>query len=295
MLSNFGGAGTGNGYNAAMSANASDRGSGFGEVVGAASAPPALLLGGPPGIPTPWAPLVTALSSRLRFYRWSYQFAAGAEAPGPEEHAAQVAVALEGAGLGSVVVIAWDLGAQVALELNRLGPARVRALVLLNGVFGATYRPAARLYALGTAALRGFGHVRRLIGDERLAPLWADVATVPRALKLLRVVARPTDDAEVTRLVRGVLDADAEVLAAFARPFAAHRATGLLPLVTAPTLLVTGERDRLSPPHVSTLVARELASAEVFVVRDGTHVVTTEYPEAVALRVEKFLRERGVS
>jgi pimeloyl-ACP methyl ester carboxylesterase len=295
MLSNFGGDGPGNGYNAAMSTNASNRGSGFGEVVGAASAPPALLLGGPPGIPTPWAPLVAALSSRLRFYRWSYEFAAGQAAPGPAEHAAQVATALDGAGLDPVVVLAWDVGAQVALELNRIQPGRVRALVLLNGVFGATYRPAARLYALGTAALRGLGHVRRLVGEERLAPLWADEADVPRALKLLRVVARPTDDAEVTRLVRGVLDADAEVLAAFTRPFATHRVTELLPLVTAPTLLITGERDRLSPPHVSMLVARELAAAEVFVVRDGTHVVTTEYPEAVSLRVEKFLRERGVS
>lgn len=277
-----------------MCAHTNERGSGFGEVVGPEGALPAVLLGGPPGIPAPWPPLMALLGSRLRFYRWIYRVPAGDEVPGPAEHAAEVAAALASAGLDRVTVLAWDVGAQVALELNQIAPGRVRALVLLNGVFGATYRPAARMYALGTAALRGLGQVRRWVGDERLAPLLNDDTTLPRALKLLRVVARPTDDGEVSRLVRGVVDTDAAELAAFVKPFALHHVRELLPSVAAPTLLVTGERDRLSPPHVSTMVAREVADAEVFVVRDGTHVVTHEYPEAVALRIEKFFRERGI-
>jgi pimeloyl-ACP methyl ester carboxylesterase len=122
-----------------------------------------------------------------------------------------------------------------------------------------------------------------------------DEAAWPRVLKLLRVVARPTDDGTVTHLARAVVDADAESLASFARPFSRHTVTDLLAHVACPTLLITGERDRLSPPHVGTLVAREIPGAETFVVRDGTHVVTHEYPETVGLRVEKFLRERGIS
>jgi|GEM_PF-3597890 len=278
-----------------MCAHTNDRGSGFGEVVGPEGAIPAVLLGGPPGIPTPWSPLTASLGSRLHFFRWSYRVVADDEALGPAEHAAEVATALESAGLDRVVVLAWDVGSQVALELVQRLPARVQALVLLNGVFGATYRPAARLYALGTTALRGLGQLRRWVGDERLAPLVNDESTLPKALKLLRVVARTTDDGEVARLVRSVVDADAEVLATFLRPFAAHAVRELLPGVTAPLLMITGERDRLSPPHVSTLVAREVAGAEVFVVRDGTHVVTHEYPEVIGLRIEKFLRERGVA
>ncbi len=278
-----------------MDAHAVDRASGFGEVVGSATAAPAVLLGGPPGLPTPWTPLMGALGARLRYYRWIYRQVGGGPSPGPSEHAAEVVAAVKGAGLAPMVLMAWDVGAQVALEALRLEPGLARALVVLNGVYGATYRPAARTYAVVSAALRGLAGVRRVVGDERLAPVLANQAAWPRVLKALRFVARPADDATVTRLARAMVDADADALAEFVRPFARHTVTGLWPHVTCPTLLITGERDRLSPPHVGTLAARELANAETFVVRDGTHVVTHEYPETVALRVEKFLRERNLT
>ncbi len=278
-----------------MTTRATDRASGLGEVVGPAAAVPAVFLGGPPGLPTPFTPLVSTLGPSVRFYSWIYRQVADGPALDPAAHAAEVLAALEGAGLTSVVLVAWDVGAQVALEVCAARPGLARALIVLNGVYGASHRPAARMYAVAMTALRGMAGVRRAVGDERLAPLMGDEGAWTRALKRLRVVARPADDGAVAHLARAVVDADAEALAAFVRPFARHAAGDLLPRVTCPALLVTGERDRLSPPHVGTLVARDLTAAETFVVRDGTHVVTHEYPEAVGLRIEKFLRERGIS
>jgi len=67
---------------------------------------------------------------------------------------------------------------------------------------------------------------------------------------------------------------------------------GLLPHITAPTLVVIGERDRVVPLQSSETMAKEIANARVEVVRYAAHMPILERPDAVNRAIERFIDER---
>ncbi len=66
---------------------------------------------------------------------------------------------------------------------------------------------------------------------------------------------------------------------------------GLLAGMSAPTLLVCGDEDRLVPPETTLRMAREIPGARLLVVRGAGHMLIWEKPEEVAAAVAQFLAD----
>jgi pimeloyl-ACP methyl ester carboxylesterase len=77
------------------------------------------------------------------------------------------------------------------------------------------------------------------------------------------------------------------------RAIGEHDAGDVLEAVDLPTLVVTGDRDLMTPVALAQQMARKIPTAEILVVRGGTHYTAVEYPELVSLRIERFFREHG--
>lgn len=60
--------------------------------------------------------------------------------------------------------------------------------------------------------------------------------------------------------------------------------------ISAPTLVIVGEKDRLIPPAHSLSLAREIPGAQTAILSGLGHVATIQDPEAVARTVLRFLK-----
>lgn len=68
-----------------------------------------------------------------------------------------------------------------------------------------------------------------------------------------------------------------------------------LPEITAPTLVIHGESDRLVPPENGRLIAERIAGARLALIPRASHILFTDQPEAVHGAMLGFLDELSPS
>ena len=71
-----------------------------------------------------------------------------------------------------------------------------------------------------------------------------------------------------------------------------HDAGPWLKEIDAPTLVVGGEHDWLTPLSLSTEMAETIPDAELLILPKGSHAALIEHPELLNLRIEKFIHEK---
>jgi len=204
----------------------------------------------------------------------------GESAPLPAPHsltnyAVVLDVLRERIGLEAFTVVGHSLGADVALTYAGSYPERVRTLALLHPVTAGT----------GPTAWLGRAYYR--IG-ALLPPAAAHVWLLSRpaiwAVDGLMVESR---DPGVRQRIRELDYLTAEL----ARPRAiseAYLSLGRTPFhalaarVSAPTLVVTGDRDQLARPAAVAELARRFPRARLVVVAGAGHLWPAEHPRAAA-------------
>jgi len=70
---------------------------------------------------------------------------------------------------------------------------------------------------------------------------------------------------------------------------------GRLGQITAPTLIVSGTADRLTPAKYAAKLAEDIPNAQLGLIENAGHMVMLEQPEQVGQAVIKFLRMCGNS
>jgi pimeloyl-ACP methyl ester carboxylesterase len=65
--------------------------------------------------------------------------------------------------------------------------------------------------------------------------------------------------------------------------------------ITAPTLVVAGEADRMTPLKYATFLAQQIPAARLHVVPEAGHMVMLEAADAVTLAILDFLRENKLA
>jgi pimeloyl-ACP methyl ester carboxylesterase len=71
-----------------------------------------------------------------------------------------------------------------------------------------------------------------------------------------------------------------------------HSAKDLLPEIDVPTLVVSGERDGFTPPHLSAEMHQLIRDSELYVVEAGSHTAPIERPAEVTAKIAAFLRKK---
>lgn len=166
---------------------------------------------------------------------------------------------------GPIVVIGHSMGGRVALEMVRQAPERIRGMVLMNtGYKGLGPDEIDRRRAIVQAARDGGIEA---IADDWLAGMIASKTPVNAALmqRMRTMVLRS-----------GVASFAGQIQALIERP----DATELLPLITCPTLLMSGTEDRWSPLARHETMARVIPSAELHAIREAGHMAPFEAPAA---------------
>jgi pimeloyl-ACP methyl ester carboxylesterase len=175
----------------------------------------------------------------------------------------------EALGLDGVPVVGHSFGAMTGAELAAHYPRRVSKLVLIApvGLWNADY-PVADLFAA--------------LPRELPALLYADTSH-PAAQAMLGGDT-PPEVQELIPVVRGMT-----TLAKFMWPIPDRGLSRRLWRITAPTLVVWGDRDALSPVQYADDFVAGIPNARKAIVSGAGHLVTVEAPEETIAPIEEFL------
>lgn len=229
-----------------------------------------------------WDPWAEALAERYRIIRFDLPGFGLSPPRADGDYALARDVALLGAvmdahGLARATIIGNSMGGKIAWHFAARQPGRVEALVLISpdgfAQPGQRYGEAPRVGpALGL--MRHF--LPKPLLRMNLAPAYADPARLTDALVTRYhdlMLASGARAAMLARLEQAVLEDPA----------------GLLPLITAPTLLLWGDRDRLIPVSNAQDYLALMPQAELVRFPALGHLPHEEAPEASLPPLEAFL------
>jgi pimeloyl-ACP methyl ester carboxylesterase len=225
--------------------------------------------------------LAPLLSDRYRVITFDNRGVGGSDKPeGPYStpQMAQDAIGLlEGLGISSAYVLGHSLGGYIAEEIALARPDLVKKLVLASTTSGGKDVIPITAEALSVMTERR-GDPLELI-NRGIA-----VATAPGWAK-----EHPD---EVKELIDYRLSSPvpAAAYAAQVNAGAQHNAEGRVSAIKCPTLVLSGDADRVVPPGNAELLARKIPGAEVRIVRGAGHLLPIEAPEATASVLRAFLR-----
>jgi pimeloyl-ACP methyl ester carboxylesterase len=228
---------------------------------------------------TTWRPQIDALSDRFTVVAWDAPGAGGSSDPpesfGMAGYADCLAGFVSGLGLGRPFVVGLSFGGALAIEFNRRHSAVPKALVLASAYAGW----AGSLPEDATAQrLRQALTLSGATPDEFRAALLPTMFTkgparhVVEAFGSTMLAFHPTG-------FRAMARASAEDL------------RDALPHVTAPTLLVYGDRDVRAPLDVARGLHAAIPHSRLVVLPGVGHVCNVEAPDEFNAAVRGFLEE----
>jgi pimeloyl-ACP methyl ester carboxylesterase len=240
---------------------------------------------------------------RLVFYD---QRGHGSSGRGPAEHATIEQLARDlGAVIsaraprGPVVVVGHSMGGMTIMGLAALRPdlfgQRIVGAALLStssgGLTGLSFGMPELLTRVRTALfpIAAYTMRRRPALAERTRRLAADlVSTVTWSLSFSSTDIDPALGGYVDAMIAGT---PVEVIAEFYPALAGLDQTGSLePLRRVPTLVLTGDKDRMIPKEHSDLLVERLPDCDYVIVPDAGHLVPLEKPEQVTAALTRLVR-----
>jgi pimeloyl-ACP methyl ester carboxylesterase len=255
------------------------------EVHGRPGAPPLLLVMGMGFSSRAWHTLPAQLRGDFRVIQFDNRGAGRSTLPRGlyrmRDMADDAAAVLDAVGVDSAFVFGISMGGMIAQELALSHPERVRALVL-----GATFagylrsrKPSLRTgYDLLRSVLRGRG------------------ATAARAARLLVSAEHFAADPEgFTTWLRGTEHVPARVAFRQMAAVVLHDSARRLRALRVPTLVITGDRDRLVPPANARKLARLIQGARLLILPGAGHVFPVERPRETVAAVKEFFIGTGAA
>ena len=184
-------------------------------------------------------------------------------------------------GLDAPAVMGLSLGGWMAVELATRYPERLSNMIIAN---------AAGLYIEGAPIKDIFGRSPR----EMAMDLFAE-ETHPAAQMMLQIEREMSDVAGMGQAIPfELLKPQLKALAATARlgwnPYLHNpRLPKRLFRITAPTLVIHGEKDGLIPRAHAEMYAREIPGAKYAEMQGVAHMIPIEKPKELAALVNEFL------
>jgi 3-oxoadipate enol-lactonase len=187
--------------------------------------------------------------------------------------ASDAAAVLDAAGIESAHVFGASMGGMIAQEFALQYPRRVRSLVLGSTAAGGPHAVQAQPEALEALLRRD---VTPEQSKEAIIPFIYDPATPRERIDedmVIRMKWYPTPEGYMGQL-QGIFG---------------WEASSRLAQITAPTLVIHGESDRLVPPANAGLIAERIPGAKLVLLRHASHIFTTDQPAAAHHAILEFL------
>ena len=194
--------------------------------------------------------------------------------PTPADYAERLELLLDALGLERIALAGHSLGALIAGAFAARRPGRVERLVLADAALGHGVDPAAPLPPRVRLRLDDLAALGPEEFARRRAPRLLSGAATPAQLERVRGTMARIDPAgyrqAVAMLAQGDLRADADA-------------------ITAPTLVLCGSEDTVTPPESSRVLAAAIANARYVELSGAGHASYVERPGAFNAAVREFL------
>jgi 3-oxoadipate enol-lactonase len=187
--------------------------------------------------------------------------------------ASDAAAVLDAAGIESAHIFGASMGGMIAQELALRYPSRVRSLILGCTAAGGPHAAQAESAALQTLMRRDLTPEE---SKEAIIPFIYDPATSRERIDedmAIRMKWYPTPQGYLGQL-QGIFGWEA-----YSR----------LAEITAPTLVIHGESDRLVPPANARLIAERIPNAKLVLIPHASHIFETDQPAAAHRAILEFL------
>lgn len=247
-----------------------------------------------------WRHVVRALGDRYRILCWDYRGLYGSARPTElssvtvPNHCRDLERLLEHEGVDEAVFMGWSMGTQVNFEFHRVHGDRMRGLILLNGTCGKPFDTALGIPGSKKIILAGLEIMRRfpalISKGTSLATGWSQLVPV---LQQLGLVGQTLDLEVFGDLAGEFVKLDFELYSATLRALGDHDACDVLSSIRCPTLVITGDRDVMTPVSTARHLRERIADCELVVIPGATHYAAVEFPGEVVGAVESFLGRIG--
>jgi 3-oxoadipate enol-lactonase len=251
----------------------------------AGSGPLVVLLHGIGGGRQNWQAQLDAFAARFTVAAWDARgFGASDDYNGPLDFAdfsADLLRVIDHFGVERAALVGLSMGGRIALDFYGRHPERVAALVLADT----------------SVARRGPRKEEEIAAwlDARRRPLVEEGKSLPEiaesiACSLVDPEKAPAAYAHMVASIAGLRKSSyLKTLETVTRyeafpPFAS---------VAVPTLVLTGERDRIAPPELARITAAEIPGAELLILTNVGHMSNLEDPAGFNSAVLAFLGQGG--
>lgn len=231
---------------------------------------------------------------------WDYRGHGRSELkPNPDHYNIQALVqdclaVLDELGIKKGIFIGHSLGTQVLFELYRQYPERVASLVLCFGTYGNVMDTFYNMrlsrylfeicYFLGTNFPKQSNLISTLLLKNPLS------FRLGGLFKIMDTGMMKKEDND--RYIRHILSVDPFFFTKLLKSAQDHNAEELLANIKVPTLIVSGEYDQFTPVWLSKKMHRLIPKSELFILKKATHAGLVEQPDAINLRIDKFIQEK---
>lgn len=199
-----------------------------------------------------------------------------------ETFADDLAVLLDALGLTTIWINAHSMGASIAVFFaNRYGDRLKQVVLTCNGVFDYDKKAFEAFYRFGRYVVM-------------VRPAWlGKIPLMPRFF-MARFLHRPIPSAERQSFLQDFLDADFDIALGTIYTSVSKRATEVMPqayqALTVPTLLVSGQYDKITPAELGHQAATLNPEKITYVEIEKTgHFPMLEAPDAYLEAVRAFL------
>lgn len=249
---------------------------------------PVVLSNGLGGDYRAWQHITDRFAHTRRFVTWDYRGLYRSAPPrtphtlGPASQVLDLRALLELLGIRRAIFVGWSMGVQVNFEAWRRFPEKVAALGVVNGVAGRPFHT-----ALGSRlarhviplALKQMRKNATLVGQATaLATGWSGLLPL---MKRFGMVGTTIDLELFGEFARTFASLDFALYGATLAALGRHDAHDVLPTITVPMRIVTGDKDTLTPLATARKLKAAVPQATLRVLKGGTHYTPVEYPNEV--------------
>ena len=192
--------------------------------------------------------------------------------------AGDAAAVLDAAGVDSAHVFGISMGGMIAQEFALQYPDRVRSLILGCTAAGGPHAVRAEREASNMVMARG-----------TMTPEEAAQAAIP----FIYDPGTPRNLIDEDLAIRRPWFPRQEAYNAQLQGILVWESYSRLAKITVPTLVIHGESDRLVPAGNGKLIAENIPGARLVMLRQASHIFTTDQPDTAQRAILEFLEEQS--
>ena len=230
---------------------------------------PLILIAGFATAQNAWFPLLRAFSKHYRVVTFDNRGIGGSDKPtGPystKMMASDTIALMNHLGIDRAHILGGSMGGMIAQHIAIDHPQRVDKMILFSTSAGGQLLRD-MLFDLAEAATPNWNRSKSDLAGADLRKLTAAIAS--------RSFNQPFNRLVIVPLAKLMLKLDtSKVPAGQIDAMMAHNVLDRLHLIKAPTLVLTGNKDRLMPPQSSKVLASRIKGAKLVVIDGGSHAL----------------------